>query len=133
MTSAILRASHQSDIHEVTSSREWYSAEIRLACLIEDSGAECYMDSIVLMRAASFEDAFTRAIALGREREENYKNGDGQTVKWSFVAVQTLDRVPQGDLDGAEVHSSFVEVTADEAIHFDAKFDPEASEPSQTI
>jgi hypothetical protein len=91
------------------------------------------MDSIFVFRAIDFQDAFHRAIQLGRESENEYLNHLGGRVRWRLKEIISLDVIRKESLDGAEVYSESVNVPEDEDIPFEAVFDPEQSEPTQTI
>lgn len=112
---------------------QWYSAKVRLVCLVEDEGAVQYQDTVLLFRAVSFREAFARALQLGREREEAYLNANRQQVIWRLKEILTLDFVSDTDLDGVEVCSDPTELEEDESYPFTAVFDPESSETTQTI
>mgnify|MGYP001251377821 CR=1 FL=1 len=111
----------------------WFSANLRLICLIQGQGATRYQDSVYLFRATDFEAAFTRALALGAAGERAYRNGDDEEVRWRFKEVISLDCVPHEDLDGAEVYSGPVDLEEGVEIPFEATFNPEASEPTHAI
>ncbi|MDQ3577357.1 MAG: DUF4288 domain-containing protein [Actinomycetota bacterium] len=116
----------------MTAPEDWYSARIRLVCLIEGEGAARFQDSVVLLRASSFQAALTRAVDVGRSHEEEYTNADGQRVVWRLKEIISLD-VVKTDLDGAEVYSEPVELAPAEQDPFDTVYTPEGSQPTQTI
>jgi hypothetical protein len=111
---------------------QWFSARIRLVCLLEGSGAQRFQDSVVVFRARDFADAFRRALEIGRGHEEEYLNGDGERVAWRLKEVLSLD-VVHGDLDGAEVSSEPVDVLDEVRDPFETTYAPESSDPTQTI
>ena len=111
----------------------WFSTNVRIVCLIEGEGAARYMDCVHLMRATDFEHAMTRALALGRTHESEYKNAERQLVRWRLQEVVSLDAIPKEDLDGAEVYSEPKPLEEGSSIPFDTDFRPEDSEPTQTI
>ena len=113
--------------------QEWYSAQLRLVALIEGIGASLYMDQVHVFRAVDWDDAQERALAIGRSHEQDYLNGDGQRVRWRLKAVRTLDIIGEHVTDGAEVHSTFVDVPGDEQVDADATFEPEKSRPGNSI
>jgi hypothetical protein len=112
-------------------SAKWFSAKLRYAVLIESKGLDGYMDSVFLFQGSEFEDAFQRAVAIGRKREQEYFNGDRQRVRWRLASIVSLDILPDF-LDGAEIYSEPVPA-AGERIAFDYEFHPERSSPTQTI
>ena len=111
----------------------WYSANLRKVCLIEGQSATLAMDSVRIFRAVDFDDAFLRAVSLGRQSEEEYKNEEGKTVRWRLQVVLSLDSVKTEDLDGAEVHCAFVDLPSDEIVPFESEFRPQNSTPTETL
>lgn len=80
-----------------------------------------------VFRADGFEEAFGRALELGRVRHEmDYLNGYGQSVRWRLDRILTLDELRE-DLDGAEVFSTLSDVSGGPDFH--AVFDPAAHPP----
>jgi len=112
---------------------KWFSSRMRLVCLIEGIGATRYTDSVCIFKANNFEQAKTRALALGKKQEEDYKNKDGELVRWRLKALLSIDFIECDNLDGVEVYSEPVDLADGEAYGFDQRFSPEYSEPTQTI
>ncbi len=110
----------------------WFSSKVRLVVLLETQGASRYADSVFLFRAADFDEAFQRALALGRAQEEEYTGGEGERVRWRLKEILSLD-VLDDELDGVEVYSEPVTLAPGEAYPFDATFEPEKSQPTQTV
>jgi hypothetical protein len=108
---------------------KWFSSKVRLVVLLEKEGAWRYADSVLVFRAADFGEAFQRALALGRELEEEYLNGEGEKVRWRLKEIVSLD-VLDDDLDGAEVYSEPVALEPGEGYTFDVRFEPEKSQPT---
>jgi Domain of unknown function (DUF4288) len=62
-----------------------------------------------LVRAASNEDAYERALELGRKETHSYANADGQTVTWECLGLHDLSEIDDSELvDGTEVYSQIV-------------------------
>jgi Domain of unknown function (DUF4288) len=110
----------------------WYAAKLRFVVLLEKTGSEDANDSIVLLRSASFDAAFTRALEIGHAAEQEYIGGTGERVRWRLKEVVTLDALQAEELDGVEVYSEFTSLDYGERYGFDHVFQPEASEPGQT-
>lgn len=89
----------------------WFSCGLRLVVHIEGVGCDTFVLSISTFRAPDWEAAFRRALEIGREREDSYRNSDGALVQWRLVKVVTLDQLGDGDLDGREVYSEPQPVT----------------------
>lgn len=81
-----------------------------------------------MFRAAGWEQAFRRALELGRSHERDY--GDGDRVRWRLDRILTLDMIGAPDLDGAEVFSALSDVSGGPG--FDTVFEPERHQPGQT-
>jgi Domain of unknown function (DUF4288) len=88
----------------------WFSAKLRVLCLIEGHDEVTQDEVVHIFRATDFEAAFHRALDLGRSHETDYPNGDGKIVRWRFERVVTLDQISAADLDGAEVYSEMSDV-----------------------
>jgi hypothetical protein len=99
---------------------------------VENHNATSFMDMIFIFRAKEFQDAFTRALELGRQTEEEYLNAYHERVRWRLKEVISLDMIRRESLDGAEVYSESFEVPADQHIPFDTEFHPEQSQPGHT-
>ena len=110
----------------------WFGAKLRFAIIVEQLGLRHYMDSVILFEAEDFENAFNQALRIGRAKEQEYRNGDGQLVRWRLVEVLSLDKIKEENLDGAEICSEPV-FTADPSVAIDHQFHPEISRPTQTM
>lgn len=111
----------------------WFSATVRIACMIEPDGLEHYMDSIHVFQAEDWTPAFERAVALGRSHETSYRNGDGQLVVWKLARIITLDRFDDGLRDGLEVCSNPIFISEAERLPFDHVFTVDEPYPTQTL
>jgi len=111
----------------------WYSARLRFAILTDRAGLERFFDSVILLRAGSRPVAFERALALGRERQQSYRNQQGVAVRWRLASVVSLDEIPERDLNGAELMGIPVEPAGSHApLGWDHEFRPELSQPTET-
>jgi hypothetical protein len=90
------------------------------------------MDSIYVFRGTDFDDAFRKAIDIGRSQEKNYLNDADEIVEWRLKEIISLDLIRPQSLDGAEVYSEPVEPAASD-LPFDYAFHPEDSNPTQTL
>src|SRR5882724_10233387 len=85
----------------------YYSARLLFIILVDDGRPKRknhYDESIVLFRAKDFDHAQERALEIGKTREEVYKNGKQQDVRWALIEIVNLDYIGR-KLDGAEVAS----------------------------
>lgn len=116
---------------------DWYSARVRLICLVENHGGQEYWDSVFVFRAGTcdsggWKPAFRRVVDLGRGQEQAHPNVYGERVVFRLVEVLTLDLLRTGDLDGAEVHFRTGDIETGREIPFEATFESEKSDPDMT-
>jgi hypothetical protein len=109
---------------------QWFSASMRIVCLIEHDGATSQDECVHIFRADGWDGALRRAIELGRSHERDYVNADGDRVRWRLDRVMTLDMLRAEQLDGAEVFSSPSDVSGGSS--FETQFHPEEHQPDQT-
>ena len=116
-----------------TQDTRWFSAKVRLVCLIEPTGAVRYMDAVYVFRSVDFQTAFKRALELGKSQERAYLNVDKKKVVWKLAEIVSLDMIEAASLDGTEVYSEPVDLAPGETFPMDTTFHPEHSEPTQTL
>jgi len=112
---------------------DWFSAKIRVACLIKGVGLVRYMDSIHVFQAENFDAALERALTLGRGHEEEYVNSSQEQVRWRLKEIVSLDMLRQGLVDGIEIYSEPVAPGPTDLFDYEVAFNPDASTPIQTI
>ena len=62
-----------------------------------------------VIHAVDLEAAYTRALELGRQAGQSYRNAAGAEVTWEFVGLHDLREVDDHELsDGSEVYSHIV-------------------------
>jgi len=83
--------------------RAWFSASLRFTIDVDGTQTR-EMLSVVLFSALDFEDAFRRALELGRLTETTYLNQDDGRVNWRLVEVATIDMLGDAVVDGREVY-----------------------------
>lgn len=115
------------------SRRWWFSAKVRLVVETDRRGWLHYADSVFVFRAKDYDEAFKRAIVLGRSREESYKNEEGDRVCWRLKEILTLDRIKSRSLDGAEVLYESPDIPKGGRRRSGLKLHPEKSEPRETF
>jgi hypothetical protein len=113
------------------SESHWYSAKLKFVAIVEPDGGDLVSESVYLLQAGDFGDAFNRVLMIGRKAERTYKNDKGQLVSWTLMEVITLDIIQVLDLDGAEVHCDLARQSL--KIPVGTRFAPEESKPRQTI
>lgn len=95
----------------------WYLAELVLEHRVEGETRNVVHFDTVLVEAEGPEDAWERALELGREAEDVYPNTDGRPVSVRFRGVRRLHGGPDELEHGAELqHSQRVGVPEDELV-----------------
>ncbi|MFT3979168.1 MAG: DUF4288 domain-containing protein [Ferruginibacter sp.] len=113
----------------------WYLAKIvfRIVCGAGDHTAQ-FDEQLRLINAASKQEAFDKAVEVGRSEEDMFMNIHQQPVSWTFIDVSELYRMEEL-LDGAEIFSKIKEVEDGEhytdIIHNKAKLI--AASPHQSL
>lgn len=111
----------------------WFSTKIRVVCFIGTHEAIRYADSVHLLEAADFKEAFQKALSVGRSHEEEHLNGDNEWVRWRLKELISLDMLADGIFDGCEVYSEPRPLTGDDLMLAESDLCPEKSLPTQTI
>ena len=81
----------------------WYFAELVERISVVGDPRLVVHRNIHLIRADSPEDAYTKALILGREAETTYLNPAGQYVSIEFVGLADLSVISDPLEDGAEL------------------------------
>src|SRR5712691_1040453 len=87
----------------------WHTVRVLVACTVDEEPAVTLEDRLILVQAASREEARVRGASLAEATDHEYANADGETVRWRFQRV--IDTHPILDQvlgDGVEVYSAFV-------------------------
>ena len=61
-------------------------------------------EQLRLIKANNEEEAFEKAQQLGREEEDSFMNQKNQLVKWAFINIPELNKLPSLS-DGMEIYS----------------------------
>lgn len=85
---------------------QWYVAEIVEEIRIEGDACNVVHCNLVLVSASSPDDAYRRAIELGKNGEATYRNPQGLTVVSMFRGLKQLDVVHEPLEHGAELRFS---------------------------
>ena len=86
----------------------WYVAHLILKCDVAGEPTEpdewTCIEQIHAIRASDREMAYEKAMAIGKEHEQIYKNSLGQDVSWTFVGLEDLQELLSKSIrDGTEV------------------------------
>lgn len=82
---------------------EWYIAEIVQEITVEGDARNVVHRNLVLIKASSPEDAYSRSIELGQEGEGTYQNPAGRTVDCKFRGLSELNVVHEKLEHGTEL------------------------------
>lgn len=93
----------------------WYLSKIifRIICG-EGNHTPQFDEQLRLIFAHNEEEAFDKAMSIGRREQDGFYNHDQQLVQWKFINVAELYRI-SGLLDGAEMYSRIQETDDAEA------------------
>ena len=83
----------------------WYIAKIVFRIITGDGNHMPQFDEqLRLIRANDEQEAFEKAQQIGREEEDSFMNQKNQTVKWTFINIPELNKLPSLS-DGTEIYS----------------------------
>ena len=87
----------------IPSDARWYLADVVLEHRVEGDLQNVVHVNTHLVEASSSEEAYAKALALGREAEQAYQNTDGRLVRVVFRGLRELGVVHEPLEDGAEL------------------------------
>lgn len=83
---------------------KWYVATLILKCTVgnQSTGPWTCQEQIRLLKATKHDEAYQKALELGKGEEHSYTNADGEPVVWEFIGVEDLaelsvSRISDGD------------------------------------
>lgn len=82
---------------------KWYIADIVLEFVIEDDSRNVVHVNTMLMKATSPEDAYNKAMELGKSEETEYPNSDAKKVTVRFRGLRDLNVIHDELNHGAEL------------------------------
>jgi len=109
----------------------YYSARLLIVCIVDDGkpiNKHTCDYPFVIFRAKNEDEAFDRALKLGREQETVYKNEEGKDVRWALVEVQEIWKLGD-DVDGIEVGSIMDVWETENPVPYDSNFEPQEKLP----
>jgi hypothetical protein len=88
----------------------WFAASLLFKSQRDDSSAEdpLWEEQIVLFEAENESKAAEKANQYGASTEHEYRNQNGQLVRWSFKQVERICKVEAAFKDGTEIFSRFL-------------------------
>jgi hypothetical protein len=87
---------------------KWYVATIIVRSRVGNDDNEPWLcdEQIHLIKAPDEDTAYLKAIELGKEKEDYYKNDLGETVFWEFFGLVDLEELDVTTIqDGVEIRS----------------------------
>lgn len=85
------------------SSPSWYLADIVEVITVEDDARNVVHINTVLISATSSNEAFDKALKIGRTANSRYQNPEGKAVQIEFRGLKELSLVEEPLEDGAEI------------------------------
>ena len=83
----------------------WYIAKMVFRIITgEGNHMPQFDEQLRLIKANNEEEAFEKAQQLGREEEDSFMNQKNQLVKWAFINIPELNKLPSLS-DGMEIYS----------------------------
>src|SRR6266487_3045084 len=93
------------------SQARWFVGILVVRSRVNDkTGADPLVDlQYRVIHSVDLEAAYTRALELGRQAGQSYRNAAGAEVTWEFAGLHDLREVDDRELsDGSEVYSHMV-------------------------
>jgi len=81
----------------------WYLAEVVMKIVVADDPRNVVHQNLVLIRAATPEEAYEKALHCGKNGETSYDNPEGKAVQITFEGLSDLDLIDEELEDGAEL------------------------------
>jgi Domain of unknown function (DUF4288) len=86
--------------------QHWYIATLVVASRVEDDhDVQTCDEQIRAIRAPNAEVAYEKALRIGKNEENSYKNMYDQTVTWEFIGLENLEELDDSMHDGVEIRS----------------------------
>jgi len=81
----------------------WYIAEIIMEITVANDVRNVVHHNFFLISANSPDEAYEKAIKIGKESESDYHNPQDKPVETRFIGIADLDVIQDNLADGAEV------------------------------
>jgi catechol 2,3-dioxygenase-like lactoylglutathione lyase family enzyme len=81
----------------------WYLAELVMRFDVQDDPRGVVHVNTCLVEAADADEAYDKALALGRDSEQDYENSAGRRVRARFIGLRELTEVHEPLEDGSEI------------------------------
>lgn len=110
----------------------FYSVRISVLCLVDDGliPSDGYTRDIQvhLIKAKDNEEAFEKALEIGRAEETTYSNEEGRKVRWAFEKIESITLLGKS-IEGGEISSRMEGYFPKAPLPFESVFQPESDEP----
>jgi len=81
----------------------WYVAEVVMKIVVAEDPRNVVHQNLVLISADAPEEAYVKALQIGKNSETSYENPDGKAVEITFEGLSDLDLIDEELEDGAEL------------------------------
>lgn len=86
----------------------WFVATIILKCEVDGKpttpGEWTCIEQIHLLRGSTRDEAYEKALTIGRSQETSYQNTEGKPVTWKFIGLENLEELASNRVrDGMEI------------------------------
>lgn len=81
----------------------WYVAELVMKIVVAEDARNVVHQNLVLIHADAPEEAYTKALEVGKNNEVSYENPEGKRVEITFEGLSDLDQIYEDLEDGAEL------------------------------
>lgn len=91
---------------------KWYVGKIVMQCKVDgkDLGPWTFDEQVRIIQAPDKETAYLKSLNLGKEEEQEYKNSEGELVRWIFCGLSDLEEISADKIeDGTEITSTLYE------------------------
>ena len=94
---------------------DWFHAEVVVEHRVEDDPRNVVHINLILIKAATADEAYEKAMTMGAEAESEYLNPAGKQVQTVFVGIASLGAVHDSLEDGVEIrYEELVDVSTQE-------------------
>jgi hypothetical protein len=91
------------DMGYIPADAEWYIADVIMEIIVHGADCNVVHRNLVLINAHSPEEAYEKAVRIGKEGETEYENPKGQAVEIRFRGISKFDVVYEPLEDGSEL------------------------------
>lgn len=110
----------------------YFSVRIAILCIADETVVpeDGYTQDIQvhIVKAINFSEAFQKALEIGKNEEDTYRNEANQTVRWIFREVEAITDLG-AEIEGKEVSSRMEGYYPQNPISVSTQFEPEKSTP----